>query len=381
VRLRRQEARAGVGPLSLRPASVALAAVAALLAAIVLAAPAAGPTDAAAVGGRPLRFGVYPWGTVGATDPVAGARAEDPERSLAAVRALQGAKDFVVHLYGQYDGTDEGAADRLLRDARWWSDHGLLVEPVLRYRPARAELAGGYGAWVRWTARRLARIPGVVAIQVGNEANNHDAAAAADGAYPGAVRAVARATPVARRAVLAAGRRDIGVGVNWAAGRRPCADGRFWRELGRAGGRAFASAVSWVGVDVYPGTWSAPSASAPPTAAAVGRTVTDTLRCARRRHLPAAGLGRRVALTVAETGYPTDPSRPEATQRDVLAATVRAVDRVRVAYGVTDLRWFSLRDANTASGQLENGYGLLRDDLSPKPAFGTYRRLVAQRGR
>jgi hypothetical protein len=65
----------------------------------------------------------------------------------------------------------------------------------------------------------------------------------------------------------------------------------------------------------------------------------------------------------------------------VLSATVRTVQRVRATYGVTDLRWFSLRDANTGSGQLENGYGLLRSDLSPKAAYWTYRRLVAAGGR
>jgi hypothetical protein len=330
---------------------------------------------------RPLRFGIYPWGGVGATDPVAGAHPEAPDRSLAAVRDLKGGRSFVVHLYGEYTGTDREAAGRLLADARWWSDHGMQVEMVLRYRPARPALAPGFSPWVDWVARRLARIPRVVAIQVGNETNSKDAAAAADGAYPGAVRAIARAIPKARRAVVRGGRRDIGIGLNWAAGARPCSDGRFWRSLRRAGGRTFVDAVDWVGVDIYPGTWSRPSRSSVPTEAAVGRTVARTLRCVRRRHMPRAGLGRRVTMTVAETGYPTDASRPDAVQERVLAATVRTTQRVRAAYGVTDLRWFSLRDANTGSGQLENGYGLLRSDLSPKPAYWTYRRLIATDGR
>lgn len=53
---------------------------------------------------------------------------------------------------------------------------------------------------------------------------------------------------------------------------------------------------------------------------------------------------------------------------------------VRQAHGVTDLRWFSLRDANAGSGQLENGYGLLGDDYSPKPAFAAYQRIIASEG-
>lgn len=69
----------------------------------------------------------------------------------------------------------------------------------------------------------------------------------------------------------------------------------------------------------------------------------------------AAGLARTVTITVAETGYPTDLDRSETTQASVLRQTISSVMKARSLYGVTNLRWFS-RDANTASGQLENGY-------------------------
>lgn len=330
---------------------------------------------------RPLRFGIYPWGGVGAIDRVAGARPDDPNRAMAAVRDLQGGRQFVVHLYGEYTGLDLGAADRLMSDARWWSDHGVGVEAVLRYRPATPLLAGGFAPWVRALSARLAGLRGTVAVQVGNEANNAASAAAGDGAYTGAVGAIARAIPAAREAVRGAGRRDVGIGFNWAADGSPCTTSRFWGDLRAAGGSAFTAAVDWVGVDVYPGTWSAPARGTVPTPAAVADTVTSTLRCLRTKHLPAAGLGASTTITVAETGYPTAPGRTEATQATVLRAIVAAVLDVRAAYGVTDLRWFSMRDANTASGQVENGYGLLRDDYAPKPAFAAFRELVAVRGR
>ena len=56
---------------------------------------------------------------------------------------------------------------------------------------------------------------------------------------------------------------------------------------------------------------------------------------------------------------------------------VRAVHDFRGTYDVTDYRWFDLRDHNTSSTNFQHHYGLLRDDYSPKPAFGAYRRLVA----
>ena len=56
---------------------------------------------------------------------------------------------------------------------------------------------------------------------------------------------------------------------------------------------------------------------------------------------------------------------------------VRAVDAIRVRYGVTDYRWFDLRDSSTADPSIESQYGITRDDYSPKPAFAVYRDLIA----
>ena len=60
-----------------------------------------------------------------------------------------------------------------------------------------------------------------------------------------------------------------------------------------------------------------------------------------------------------------------------LKAVVNAVYHARGTYNVTGLRWFDLRDADSSSSSFESQYGLMRDDYSPKPAFGVYRALVA----
>jgi len=327
-----------------------------------------------------LRFGIYPWGAPGAVGQVAPQLADDPAQAMSAVRALAGARSMTVHLYGQYTGADPSEADALVSDAQWWSDAGIQVEMVLRYRPAAPALAAGYVPWVRAVAARLAAIPGVSAIQIGNEANNTGSAAAGDGAYPGALAALAQGVPAAREAVVAAGRPDIRIGFNWAAGETPCRLDPFFAELARAGGSAFADSVGWVGIDVYPGTWSPPAPSAAPAAVLIRQSVTSALGCLRTVQMPSAGLGGAVTITVTETGYPTDAARSEATQAAVLGEIVDAVRGVAARDGVTDLRWFGLRDANSASGQLENGYGLLHDDYSPKPAFAAFQGLIAADG-
>jgi hypothetical protein len=327
-----------------------------------------------------LHFGVYPWAGAGAVNPTDPQLADDPAKTMSAVKALKGARTLTVHLYGQYTGIDSGEADALISDAKWWSDNGLRVEMVLRYRPGRPDLAAGYVPWVRTVAARLAALSGLAALQIGNEPNNTASAAAGDGAYPGVINAVAHGVPAARQALVSAGRPDVKVGFNWAAGNSPCTTEAMWSQLKAEGGSAFTSSVGWVGVDVYPGTWSAPSQTTFPAASLVNATITDSLRCLRTRHMITAGLPTSVTITVAETGYPTDADRSESTQAAVLRQTIASVQSVRYKYGVTDLRWFSLRDANTASGQLENGYGLLHDDYTPKPAFTAYQQIIATEG-
>lgn len=339
------------------------------------------PVSHAADSGRRLRFGIYPWAAPGAVNAVAAQVPDDPARTLAAAKELRGERSLTVHLYGQYtgEGGDSDAA-ALLSDARWWSDNGMRVEMVLRYRPASPQLGAGFPAWVADVTTRLAALGGLATVQVGNEPNNTSSPAAADGAYPGAVRAIAEAIPAARRALDAAGRDDVGVGFNWAAGESPCARDAFWSQLRSIGGRALTSSVGWVGVDVYPGTWSAPAATSRPTGAEIAGSVTDALRCLRTEHMPEAGLRPSTTIAVTETGYPTDARRSPALQAAVLRETVAAVERVKAEYGVTSLCWFSLRDANTDSRQLENGYGLLNDEYRAKPAFGAYRQIIADRG-
>ena len=67
-------------------------------------------------------------------------------------------------------------------------------------------------------------------------------------------------------------------------------------------------------------------------------------------------------------------------QRTVMRAAIGAVAAARARYGVSDYRWFDLRDADTTDPSFESHYGLTRDDYTPKPAFSTYRRLIARHG-
>jgi len=169
---------------------------------------------------------------------------------------------------------------------------------------------------------------------------------------------------------------QVRVGFSWAYDERPEASGEFWATLGRLGGRSFAEAVDWVGLDSYPGTWAPQIAISSLLPGLAAGAVKESVRALRDCFMPLAGLGAATAVHIAENGFPTGPRRSEALQSQVLEAMVSSVDAIRATYGITDYRWFDLRDSSSADPSLESQYGITRDDYSPKPAFETYRQLI-----
>ena len=106
------------------------------------------------------------------------------------------------------------------------------------------------------------------------------------------------------------------------------------------------------------------------------RMARDAMSVLRDCFMPEAGIPGSVPIRVEENGYPTGVGRSTATQAEALREMVGAVNRFRGTYGVTDYRWFDLRDHLTRDPNFQRHYGLLEDDYSPKPAFAVYRGLV-----
>jgi hypothetical protein len=333
-----------------------------------------------------LTFGIYPGGEAGTVGPRDRARPEDPEKRRRALERLRaGTGPFVVRLYAPYvgEGSDAGIDAATLAQVREYAAARFRVEIVLTYRPpASADPAlavADFAAFVRRAVVQLRAERSVTSLQITNEVNVQASFDASDGAHPGARDALLAGVVAAKQQVRRTGATHLRIGFSWGYERGPGADA-FWRELGRRGGPAFAGAVDWVGLDIYPGTWG-PALRADGLGDGVREAMVSALQTLRQRHMREAGLPASVALHVAENGYPTGPGRSEATQAAVAAAAVRAVDDVRETFHVTDYRWFSLRDANSSTASFESQYGLLRDDYEPKRAYAVYRSLVAELGR
>jgi len=330
----------------------------------------------------PLVFGIYPGGAAGTVGPSGRARPEVPRARRQALRRLRGsdARPFVLHLYDSYTRPSDAAAvpPRLASQIARYTADNFQVELVLAYRPDdRAGDVAGFTDFVRARVRQLASNPDIAHLQVTNEANVVEAPEAADGAYPDARMALVRGVIAAKTEARRSGRADLEIGFNWAY-QRGRAEAAFFSSLRAAGGSAFADAVDWVGLDAYPGTWG-PLLAPGDTAGAARRATLQAIRMLRRRLLPLAGL-QGATLHLSESGYPTGRGRSEAKQRIVLRAVVRAVAAARARYGVSDYRWFALRDSDTSNPSVESHYGITRDDYRPKLAFSSYRRLIARLG-
>lgn len=332
---------------------------------------------------KPLVFGIYPGGAAGTVHP-GGARVAD--ELSAQVRALQElrvpGRPFVLHLYASYTGpgslTAEQQAGGLIAA---YTAAGFQTELVLAYRPSDANPSSdvpGFVAFVRDAVATLGSNRKFLSVQVTNEANVGGAPNAADGYYPGATDALVNGVIAAKATAQKLGFPQITVGFNWAyAGNK--SEASFWQRL-EDGGPAFRQALDWVGLDVYPGTWGPRPAGRNLGLADAAAVTTVSAVSALRANMRGARINGDVALHIAENGYPTGPGRTPEMQDEVMRAVIAAVDALRVADHITDYRWFDLRDANSGSSNFEDHYGLMNDSYAPKPAFTTYRNLVAKLG-
>jgi hypothetical protein len=305
---------------------------------------------------------------------------EVPDRHDAALAELRPrGGPFVLRLNRFFWSDREAGFRRFLAQAERFTRQGHLVELQVRYRPDAAQ-EGDIAAWtrhVREVVRRFGAIRGVVALQIANEVNITFSRDSSDGAFSGArealVQGVIAAKDEARRRHLD----QLEIGFNWAYRLDPASEQSFWQSLRDRGGPAFVRALDWIGLDAYPGTVFPPAEPSFEDYRDGMVNAMSAIRC----YAQVPGIPRSVPVKVEENGWPTTPGRSYADQAEILAQMVRAVHDFRGTYGVSDYRWFNLRDSDTASPQVFQRAGLLESDYDPKPAFPRYARLVEELSR
>ena len=262
--------------------------------------------------------------------------------------------------------------------ARHYGRLGFGVELQVRYHP-RPEQDGDIGAWldyVRDVVRAFGPINSVRALQITNEVNLPFSPNTSDGAWKHPVQALVSGVKTAQRYSNRLGYGHLKIGFNFAWRFGTQADADFWQQLRVKGGRELRQATDWVGLDLYPGTYLPPAV----VIEDYGDAFLEALAQMRECYMPIAGFGPRFPIKIEETGWPTGPGRSEAEQRKIAREFVDTAHRYRGTYGITDFRWFGLRDNNSEGPDYQSFFGLLRDDYSPKPAFYEYLTRVSKLG-
>jgi hypothetical protein len=337
-------------------------------------------------GGRKLRFGIGPRlaGEGGSQNitPVVPENFAKRDRALA---RLKGRRYLAVRLNRLFMSDGDRGIRTFKKLADRFTRQGIDVELQVRYHP-RPEDSGAIAKWLRFV-RKVVRTFGpnrrVTGLQITNEVNLDFSPNTSDGYWKGAVRALVDGVIAAKRESRRLGYRWQKVGFNF-AWRNGVAekDAEFWSEVARLGGQRLRRATDYVGIDIYPGTYT-PGVLLPnsPPIVNLADAFLEGLAQMRECYMTKAGFTRSTPIRIEETGYPTGPGRPdEAAQARATAALVRTAVAYRGTYNISDFHWFGLRDNNSNGPNFQSFFGLLRDDYSPKPAFEVYRGLIDRYG-
>jgi hypothetical protein len=73
-----------------------------------------------------------------------------------------------------------------------------------------------------------------------------------------------------------------------------------------------------------------------------------------------------------EFGAPTGTARPSVSEAAQASFVTEGYARWRARPFDGPLFWYSFRDAGTDRSDVEQNFGLLRHDFSPKPSFAAY---------
>lgn len=318
----------------------------------------------------PLEFGIYPLGVAGTPAGLATGPPDDYRRVRSALRDLGGGR-MVARTY--LVDTEPGGEDAVLALGDRYREAGLLGHVTVgclrdtgfdvdRWVHLVRMIVGRYGDWLR-------------SVQVTNEPN----LSFMDGAKPyvldALIHGVVAAKDEARRRGLAI---DVGFG---SVPQSPVALPAFWNDLAAAAGPAFAGSVDFVGHNFYVDVFEDPV-----ELAEIPGRVEELLSNLRMKDLAAAGIPASVPIRVTENGWPTGTNplnnthRSQDRQAEVIDAVVRTVHRLREELNISHYMLFGLRDADSAEPDLFHQFGIMRDDYTPKPAYGTFQRLVHELG-
>ncbi len=331
-----------------------------------------GPLAAA----RNLRLGIDPElaGSAGSVQ-----NEVKPINNAAALRALRAlrprGKELVLRVNRLFEADGEAGIRRFQQTINGYTRAGFDTELQVRYHPSPQQ-AGDIAGWTRYV-RHVVDVFGsnrrLLAMTITNEINLSTSPNTSDGTYPKAEQALVQGIIAAHREAVRRGFTQLRFGFTFAYRFNAEQDAAVFTGLAQ-GGAAFRSALGFVGVDYYPELYPGRSTAIP---AATLQMMASMRRCFMRL----GGLGQNVPIWITESGYDTSPGTVTgAQQRTAMLEIVNTIRSAARTFGVTDYRWFNLRDNLSTAPGFGETTGLLNDGYGQKPAFAAYRQLIQRFG-
>lgn len=314
-----------------------------------------------------LVFGIFP-GITGNENGAYRAAFEtyNPDRTDAALSQLQlPGIPFMVRCYAIYTGNGKLESETP-PDVSRYIHSARQLDYVLCYRSSDGDLED-WKSFIRQTVQRYG--PSLAALQITEEPNNPNASTGGDGSSPNVRQAIIEGVIAAKDEVRKNGL-TTAVGFNATPSFNPNDD--FWPGLAASSSAAFIEALDYVGLDFFPDVFR------PVPFDDLKNAVQGVLNHFRTANLVKGGISASIPIRITENGWATTPSRTEEKQSAVLETVVRSVHALRAQLNITHYEFFALRDAKAGSQEELCQFGLLHTDYEPKPAFETYRRLIAE---
>jgi hypothetical protein len=303
-----------------------------------------------------LTFGIYAAGRIALDD---GSPPEHPAKIRQALNDLHGQHPFLIRAYIHYPSLTQAPPnpEHLLNE-----NENRRLDLVACYQDPNTDLTG----WLTFLKGLLNKHGHTLAtLQITEEPNN--AGPGGDGEFPAVRQALVEGVITAKEEAKKLGL-DVRIGCNATPTFDPAQE--FWTDLGHRGGNDFRQALDYAGLDLFPDVFH------PIPAENLADTVQAVLTGFRNESLTAAGIPRSTPIHITEHGWATGPDRPHSRQSEVLDTVIRTIARTDL--NITTYEHFALRDADSRRQDPLHQLGLLHDDHTPKPAFATYRDLIAE---
>jgi hypothetical protein len=307
-------------------------------------------------------FGIYPGSAVGAENGLIVGSPDTPERILAALNDLQPeGKSFRVRAYIDR----ENVAGSTPQNFTQYVGIDRKLDLVLCYRAIDEPLE----IWTDFIRATIQQYGSELAnLQITEEANS--TGPGGDGIAPN-VRAALVVGVLAAKAEIQ--RLELPINISFSATINFSSADDFWKEIGQIGGPPFVEALDYVSLDFFPDVFTPL-----PSHIHLSDAIRGVLHQFRNVSMAQAGIPTTVPIIIGENGWPTGPMRSYERQAEILETIIRAVYQYREEFNVRGYELFSLRDTDSSNPDIFYQFGLLRDDYSSKPAYGVYRKLVAE---